>query len=239
MRLLTGWIVSAGLIVTAAAANAEVLAPYDLGSSPYAVVSDVGGHYAAMPPEAPTSGYGPTLLPPREVYTVVRDSGFSPLGIPQQRGLVYTIAVIDSGGDDGRLVIDARTGRIIRFLPASRMGDHFDDDLTLTYGPVGPPPIGNMPISHRGVPRPPASIPHVASRTPSSVPLPKAPPPRAGEPKPLAASPAPAPEPQSAAVKPADAQAASSAAAPAAAPAAPAPPQILPTQEMPKVQALE
>jgi hypothetical protein len=237
MRLLTGWIVSAGLVVTAGAANAEILAPYDLGSSPYAVVSDVGGHYAAMPPEAPASGYGPSLLPPREVYTVVRDSGFSPLGVPQQRGLVYTIAVIDRGGDDGRLVIDARTGRIIRFLPANRMGDNFNDDLTVTYGPVGPPPISNVPISHRGVPRPPASIPHVASRTPSSVPLPKAPPARAEEPKPLAASPAPAPEQQSAAVraKPADVQPIS----PAAAPATPVPAQILPTQEMPTVQGLE
>jgi hypothetical protein len=234
MRLLTGWIVSAGLVVTAGAANAEVLAPYDLGGSPHAAV---GGHYAAMPPETPASGYGPSLLPPREVYTVVRDSGFSALGVPQQRGLVYTIAVIDRGGDDGRLVIDARTGRIIRFLPANRMGDDLNDDLTVTYGPIGPPPIGNMAISHRGVPRPPASIPHVASRTPSSVPLPKASPPHAGEPKPLAASPAPAPEQQSAAVKPADAQPAPS--APVAAPAAPAAPQILPTQEMPKVQGLE
>jgi hypothetical protein len=28
------------------------------------------------------------LLPPQEVYTIVRESGFSPLGIPQQRGFV-------------------------------------------------------------------------------------------------------------------------------------------------------
>ena len=82
-----------------------------------------------MPPEAPAPRYGPQLLPPHaKVYTVVRESGFSPLGIPQQRGLVYTIAVIDRGGDDGRLVIDARTGRIVRFMPAYRMGDNFDGD---------------------------------------------------------------------------------------------------------------
>ena len=96
-------------------------------------VSDVGGPYAAMPPEAPPPGYGPSygprLLPPSEVYTIVRESGFSPLGIPQQRGLVYTISVIDRGGDDGRLVIDARSGRIIRFMPAYRMGDNFNGDL--------------------------------------------------------------------------------------------------------------
>ena len=56
---------------------------------------------------------------------MVRENGFSPLGIPQRRGLVYTIAVIDRGGGDGRLIIDARTGRIIRFLPAYRHGQNF------------------------------------------------------------------------------------------------------------------
>ena len=60
----------------------------------------------------------------------MRENGFSPLGIPQQRGLFYTIAVIDRGGDDGRLVIDARNGRIVRFMPAYRMGDNFNDELT-------------------------------------------------------------------------------------------------------------
>ena len=120
MKLFTGWVMSAGLVFTAAAANAQVLAPYEIGRPSYAVVSDVDGPYAGMPPEAAGPRYGPTLLPAPEVYTIVRESGFSPLGIPQQRGLVYTISVIDRGGDDGRLVIDARTGRIVRFMPAVR-----------------------------------------------------------------------------------------------------------------------
>jgi len=30
---------------------------------------------------------------PEEVYTVVRENGFSPLGIPRQRGFVYAIDV--------------------------------------------------------------------------------------------------------------------------------------------------
>lgn len=238
MKLFTGWIMSAGLVFTAVAANAQVLAPYGSGRSPYAVVSDIEGPYAAMPPDAPVPryGYGPTLLPPQEVYTVVRESGFSPLGVPQRRGLVYTIAVIDRGGDDGRLVIDARTGRILRFMPAYRMGDNLNEDLTVTYGPVGPPPVS----AARGGLRPPGSIPHLASRTPS-VPLPKASPSRAGAAKPLAAKPASEPAQQSAAVqpKPADAPIAPQAAPPAAVEAKPAAPQILPTQEMPKAQGLE
>jgi len=240
MKLFTGWVMSAGLVVTAAAANAQVLAPYEIGRSPYTVASDVDGPYAGMPPEAPPPRYryGPALLPATEVYTILRENGFLPLGIPQQRGFVYTISVIDRGGEDGRLVIDARTGRIIRFMPAHRMGDNFNDDLTGSYGPVGPlPPVSAV----RGPPRPPASVPHVASRTPS-VPIPKASPPRASEVKPLAARPAAEPVQQSAAVqaKPADAAPVTPLAAPSAAvEAKPAVPPIQPTQEMPKVQGLE
>ena len=247
MKLFTGWILSAGLMVVAAGvANAQVLAPYEAGRSPYRVVSDIGGPYAAMPREAPVPGYGPRLLPPHEVYTVLRDSGFSPLGIPVRRGFFYAISVIDRGGDDGRLVIDARTGRILRFLPANRMGDNFDDGLTTTFGPPGPPPAADV----RGEPRPPRGAPKVASRT-TVVPVPK---PRAGEARPLVATPAAAQPARPAAVPPAQQSAAAAPAKAAdpqttgqtAAPAAAAPvvearpaPQILPTQDMPKAQGLE
>ena len=242
MKLFTGWVISAGLVVCAAGANAQMLAPYEVGHSPYRAVSDVEGPYAAMLPETPAPRYGPSLLPPSEVYTVVRESGFSPLGIPQQRGFVYTISVIDRGGDDGRLVIDARTGRIIRFMPAYRMGDNLNEDLTITYGPVGPGAL--PPVSHvRGPPRPPLAVPRVASRTPS-VPMPKASPAQPAEPAPLAAKPANEPAQRSAAAppaKPADAQAAAPVSAPAPVEAKPAPPpvQLQPTQAMPKAQGLD
>ncbi len=237
MKLFTGLIVSAGLVAMATAANAQILAPHEAGNSSYRAVSDFEGPYAAMPPDVPAPRLGPRLLPPTEVYTVLRENGFLPLGIPQQRGLVYTIAVVARGGDDGRLVIDARNGRIIRFVPAYRMGDNFDEDPTGSYGATGSlPPVSAV----RGPPRPPAPVPHVASRTPS-VPLPRTAPPRESEAKPLAAQPAPAPAQQSASAqaKPADPQTAPRVAAPAAVEAKPAAPQIQPTQEMPKVQGLE
>ena len=236
MKLFTTWVVSAGLVLAATAADAQVLTPRGAGSAGYAAVSDVDGPYAAVPEGAPLPGYGPTLLPAPEVYTVLRENGFSPLGAPQLRGVVYTIAVMDRRGDDGRLVIDARNGRIVRFMPGYRRGGNLNDDLSMTDGPAGSlPPVSQV----RGVPRPPLSIPRVASRTPS-VPMPKASP-RAAEPAPLAAQPAPEPVQRSAATqpKPADAQAAvPAAAAPAAVEAKPAP-QIQPTQPMPKAQGLD
>jgi hypothetical protein len=226
MKLFTGWAVSAGMVLVAAAANAQVLTPQVLtptGLGPATRVSDVGSPYAAMPPEAPPPGYGPRLLPPLEVYTIVRESGFSPLGIPQQRGLVYTISVIDRGGDDGRLVIDARSGRIIRFVPATRMGDNFNGDLDVAYGPVGPlPPPTHS--SYRRAPRPPLPIPHVASR--AATPLPKAPP-HAARPEAAAAA-----QQSAATAKPAELP------SPTVGVAKPSV-QIMPTQEMPKAQGLD
>ena len=252
MKLFTGWIMSAGLVLAATSANAQMVAPTEAGNARYQAASDVGGPYAAMPPDAPAPGYGPRLLPGTEVYTVVRENGFSPLGIPQQHGYFYTIAVIDRGGEDGRLVIDARDGRIVRFVPAYRVGSNYDEAVPPAYpAAAGPlPPINQA----RGVPRPPASVPHVASRTPP-VPLPKAMPPRAAEPPVAARSDATrpdtnadaksdrgaAPPPQAMAMqtKPVELSKSPQNTAPAPIDTKPAAPQLQPTQEMPKVQGLE
>jgi hypothetical protein len=229
MKLFTGSL-AAGLVLFAAGAQAQ--APYGSGRSPYAVVSDFDTPYAAVPSELPPElpgpgyGYGPSLLPSTEVYTLLRENGFSPLGIPRLRGFVYTIAVIDRGGEDGRLIIDARNGRIIRFIPAYRMGGRFGQQPTVIYGsPAAPPP----PAHAAGSVPPRRGSAKVASRT---VPMPKA--------KPLAARPAPAAVQQAAAPpsKPAEVQAAPQALTTGSVPAKPAP-QIAPTQAMPEVQGLE
>jgi len=239
MKLFTGWVMSAGLALAATSANAQIPAPIAVANSLITTVSDVGGAYA----EALMPGEGPRLLPGPEVYTVVRENGFSPLGIPQQHGFFYTIAVMDRGGEDGRLVIDARDGRIVRFVPAYRVGLNYDEGLPSAYGPGTLPPVNQA----RGAPRPPASVPHVASRTPS-VPLPKAMPLRAGEPPVALKSDAKSdrgPAPQSVAMqarpaeaKPAELSKSPQNTTPAPIDAKPAP-QIQPTQEMPKVQGLE
>jgi hypothetical protein len=220
------------------------------------------GYYGAPPAYGAQPGYGPPaayepppaygappLLPPQEVYAVLRDNGFSPLSAPRQRGLVYVIAVVDRGGEDGKLVIDARNGRIIRFTPAFRWGNGYYGDRSGYYGdryapppPYGPPGVlpPTSPIS--GEPRPPVSVPHVASR---GVPLP--------QPKPTIAGRPPEPLPQKSAaveMKPAVSAPKPAAAPPtvqAAAPSAPAAavgearpaPVIAPTQPMPRVQGLE
>ncbi|MGY3033229.1 hypothetical protein ACVIIV_002399 [Bradyrhizobium sp. USDA 4354] len=253
MKFFTGCVAAAALVLAASAGYAQVPAS-GIGRGAIIAVSDFDGPYA--PPEAappPRYGYGygyeergpaQVLLPSTEVYAVLRENGFSPLGIPRLRGNVYTIAVIDHRGDDGRLVIDARDGRIIRFMPAADaygMAPAYDERAP--YGPQSalPPPT----VIRSGPPRPPASIPHVASR---AVPLPRAAPRRAETPIAAAKPAAPvaqqaqavqAQAPQQAAAVPAKpAEPVSQAAAPTVAQAKPAP-TILPTQEMPAAQGLD
>ena len=265
MKHSAGWAVSAVLVVAASAAHAQAPAQ-SAGRAQYQAASDVDGPYVGGPPPLPPRGYygpppayGPPaayapppgyeapLLPPHEVYAVLRDNGFSPLGAPYQRGFTYVIAVVDRGGEDGRLVIDARNGRIIRFTPAFRWGSGYYEDRYAPPPPYGPPGVlpPMAPIS--GDDRPPVSVPHMASR---SVPLPTPKPSVAGKPP----EPAPqksasvevkpaAPAPKPAAAPPATVQAAAPSASVAAAPAPAAEPKpapaIQPTQPMPKVQGLE
>jgi hypothetical protein len=220
MKLFTRWVLSAGLVLVATAANAQILTPNHIGGARFSAVSDFGEPYGGPPSELTAPAYGPALLPPQEVYSVLRENGFSPLGAPHQHGFVYTIAVMDRSGEDGRLVIDARNGQIIRFTPAYRMGPRFDESWAPSYGPAGSVPPA---MAVRGVPRPPGLIPHVANRV-VPVPMPIA---RPAE-----------PSQRSAAVetKPADAPTAAQATVGVA---RSAPPLIQPTREMPGVQGLD
>ena len=177
MKLPAGWVVSAGLVLAAWSANAQGLAPHDAGKSPYRPVSDFGEPYGGMPPaqppyvappDAPAAPYGyePRLIPPHEVYAVLRENGFLPLGIPHRQGYAYAISAIDPQGEEGRFIIDGRTGRIIRFMPAYWGGGGLENsDLRSPYGAQAELP----PTAVRGVPRPPAPVPHVANR---AIPMP-------------------------------------------------------------------
>ena len=115
MKLFTGcWGLSLGLILAAGTANAQIAPAPESGGAyravsdfygpygaapqelpPYAAVPPQAPPYAAVPPQVPPyaampppEAYGPALLPPAEVYAILRETGFRPLGIPRQRGMV-------------------------------------------------------------------------------------------------------------------------------------------------------
>src|SRR5579863_4165794 len=200
MKAFTGWTIAVGLLLATTAANAQGAAPQDSTKPRYLAASDFSGPYADVPPGRPVpapvygrpvygpqgygaqvgpgpSEYGPPLMPPTEVYAVLRENGFSPLGVPRLRGLFYSVSAIDRRGDDGRLVIDARDGRIVRFVPAEHFGGYggYGDG---SYGGAPRPSYEYGPIEPMtrldNAPRPPASVPKIASRMPQQVPMPKA-----------------------------------------------------------------
>lgn len=220
---------------------------------------------AALPPirVERTTPYPRPVLPPYQVMTIVRSSGYAPLGPIARRGWVYTMAAAGPRGIEGRLVIDARTGRIMRFAPALAVGD------ALAYGPPPGPPLYQQ--DYRRAPRPPAPVPRVAkgsahgapkvaSQTPPTTPAPVAHPgdssdapkaavtsadhPASGAPtaeRSPAASPAPSDKTEEAK---AAATVAAVAATPPATTAPPAPAaastlKLWPTQAMPPVQPLD
>lgn len=213
MVRMHAWAAVAAMLALPAAAStpamAQVMAPFEIDAAPPARLDkavDLGGTYAAIPPDE--------ILPPSAIKASLRAAGYAPVGMPRQQGTLYRVGAIAADGEEGRLLVDGRSGKILRFIPASA-------DYGLLQRPVprfreaGP------------IPRPPRSIPQLASRTTAPLPLerpvaaPAAPPPapaaRAADPV-VAAKPAPTPPP-----------------APEAKPA----PTIAPTEPMPPVQGLD
>jgi hypothetical protein len=190
-------------------------------------------------------------FPPYEVAAILRSAGFLPLGGPVRRGGFYVVAAVHPRGDDGRVVIDAYSGRIVRFVPAADVtrASRGDEMMLVYQGPTFPPPDGARPApppppaiaarpvapplsSMRGVPRPPRSVPNVASRSPSSGPVTPKPRPQAAPDKPDTAQAPPVPAPVD--TKPA-------AASPPLVPKPPAEkaPAVQPTKPLPPIQTME
>jgi hypothetical protein len=185
-------------------------------------------------------GYAPSLLSPHEIYAILRENGFSPLGAPRQRGYTYVIGALDRGGEDGRLIIDGRDGRIIRFVPASRWGQAYD---RMSYQPAPPRDHGGPlppPVVIKASPQVMRSVPPVANR--AAAPAQAAAPTR---PAPVATRSAYTLQKSAAVneahhpVRGAPQTAGTVGEAKPAAPQSPAASQIKPTEAMPQVQGLE
>lgn len=203
-----------------------------------------GGRVA---PPAPLDG----ALPSYEVAAILHSGGYLPLGGPIRRGDFYVVAAMHPSGDDGRVVIDAYSGRVVRFVPGPQAirSPRGGDEMVMVYeGPDFPPPaasravrpppvitarsVAPQPYWSRAVPRPPAPVPHVASRTPSAVPVTPKPRPQSAPPKPETAQAPPVPAPVES--KPA-------ATSPTLVPKPPLEkgPTVQPTRPLPPVQTLE
>lgn len=191
-----------------------------------------GGAYASA-----VSDIDEATVPPREAIRMLRSTGYTVLSRPRPAGLVlYSIAVITPRGDDGRIYMDIRDGRLVRFVPGYALTARTDDEIELAYNPPSPPPAAAAPRKPA-----PTAAPKTASRPPATTTgtapssakqaAPKLPENKPVETKPAQAAPAapvaaatPVPQTAGVAPKPAEAK----------------PPVVIqPTQEMPAVMGLE
>lgn len=59
------------------------------------------------------------VLPPYEIVTIIRSTGLDPLGRPARRGANYVLHAIDEVDREVRVVVQARSGRIVSVTPVA------------------------------------------------------------------------------------------------------------------------
>ena len=143
----------------------------------------------------PPGAMPPGAMPPHEILTMLRSTGFDPIGQPVRRGPNYMLRAIDDNDREVNLVINARSGDIVSVTPiqtASRMPPGVSMGPYERMAPGYVPPAGSRgygppvvdddddapppPGFGYGAPRPPGSMPGALPRSSNAAP----PPPRGG-----------------------------------------------------------
>jgi hypothetical protein len=201
------------------------------------LVSAIAGPALAqpLPPAYPGAVYpgahGPGV-PPYEVVAIVRSTGLEPLTRPVRNGSAYALRALDPAGQEVRVVVDARNGRIARVVPVpgARYVDPRYGEFPPPYGraagrlvPDGYGPgarVASLPPGAEGAP-PSAHTPAIVSPSRSvqsgPPPLPRPRPKAASADSSAAVPPVAVPAPQAAPPAPVEAKPANEGAAPAAA----------------------
>jgi hypothetical protein len=123
------------------------------------------------------------VLPPFEVMTIIRSMGFDPISRPVLRGPVYAVNALDDGDIPVRVLVDARSGNVVRVTengpgrayagtwPGARYEARRLPPESVPPGMVDRPDDEDMvpPAAHAP---PPPPKPKVAARTPLPRPAP-------------------------------------------------------------------
>jgi hypothetical protein len=86
-------------------------------SAPFALRAQ--GVPQPYPPDYP-SPYSATSagLPPYEIVTIVRSSGFDPVSRPQRQGALFVVRAFDESGRLMQVFVDPRRALVVRVVPA-------------------------------------------------------------------------------------------------------------------------
>jgi hypothetical protein len=140
----------------------------------------------------PPGAMPPGAMPPYEILSMLRSTGFDPIGQPVRRGPNYVLRAIDDNDREVNLVINARSGNILSVTPiqtASRVppGVSMGPYERMPPGYVPPagsrsygPPVADddddglpPPGFGYGAPRPPGAMPGPLPRSSNAVPPPR------------------------------------------------------------------
>jgi hypothetical protein len=84
------------------------------------------------------------LIPPFEVFTVLRSMGFEPAGSPMLRGGVYVVRAYDDDEIPVRVTLDARSGRVLTVTDIAQ-GDDFSTPGRMGALPMPPDDLPAQP----------------------------------------------------------------------------------------------
>jgi len=149
------------------------------------------------------------VLPPHEVATIVRSTGIEPTGRPALQGTVYVVHGFDASDEPVRVVVDARSGRVLSARPIVTTARQYPLPPISVRRPFGPRAVyGGLgrefaPFPAGPVVRPPGTVrsapPHTAIRSTAHPPVQgegaRTPLPRPKPPTTTAAKPEPASQP--------------------------------------------
>lgn len=142
----------AGLTALVVAAATSAPAQTYLEPPPGAVPSPPPSDYGAPPPSTVHDG-----MPPSQALMIARTSGLRPLTQPARRGPNWVLLASDGMGGQLRVVINARTGRIVHAAPAHDPRFAYGEPPARPRGlvPIMPPQYAAAPPSYGGALPPP------------------------------------------------------------------------------------
>jgi hypothetical protein len=120
----------------------------------------VGATSAAAEPVRLAQTFAADVIPPYEVFTIIRSMGLNPLGRPHYRGRTYVLRAVDRRGEEVRVVVDAYAARVLSVTPVDRQAatDYDEPPYRRRYD-SGPPLPGPRVIESDPRYAPPRAIP--------------------------------------------------------------------------------
>ena len=143
----------AALVITGSA-TAQVVA---VDNGPLIVIEHGNANAALLPPLDPAP-INPSWVPPREVMRMLRQTGYDVLSRPRLRGAIFSVVVVTPQGEDGRIFVDARDGRLLRFVLGYALTGRTEEEVGIAYNPpTGGPLRKPQPLQPKTASRAPTT----------------------------------------------------------------------------------